>query len=201
MLGFLAGKAPVPQESIKLLGATLADDPETLNNRANSYLAEGKIQAAIDCFRRVAELRPSQHKRISISAQRRNGWGTSKLRPIPIGARSTLQPDSPDLHCHLARVLLQSGALQPAAELYQRALALDPKRYEIYNDLGVVLTNLGNFGAAIEAFRRSLRLNPRSAKTIASLGHLFECKGDLISAADAYRDAIKLDPQLVRRLC
>ena len=75
-------------------------------------------------------------------------------------------------------------------------MALDPKRYEIYNDLALVLTNLGNFGAAIEAFRRSLRLNPRSAKTIAGLGYLFECKGDLISASDAYRDAIKFDPQL-----
>jgi Tfp pilus assembly protein PilF len=108
-----------------------------------------------------------------------------------------LQADSPELHCHLARVLYRSGSLQPAAELYQRALILDPHRYEIYNDLGLVLTDLGSFGAAIEAFKRSLRLNPRSAKTIASLGHLFESKGDLISAADAYRDAIKLDPNLI----
>jgi tetratricopeptide (TPR) repeat protein len=197
MLDFLAGKAPVPQESVKLLGATLADDPETLNNRANSYLAEGEFQSAIDCFRRVANIRPA-----SAQAYFHLGSAEERLGNLQAAANSyrravELQPDSPDLHCHLARVLLQSGALQPAAELYQRALALDPKRYEIYNDLGVVLTDLGNYGAAIEAFRRSLRLNPRSAKTIASLGHLFECKDDLISAADAYRDAIKLDPQLV----
>jgi len=197
MLNSLAGKSAPPHESLRLLGAALADDPETLTNRGNSFLAEGKIQSAIDCFRRVADLRPS-------SAQACFHLGTAEERLGNLEAAGNyyrralaLQPDSPELHCHLARILLQTGNLQAAAELYQRALALDPKRYEIYNDLGVVLTNLGNFGAALEAFRRSLRLNPRSAKTIASLGHLFESKGDLISAADAYRDAIKLDPQLV----
>ena len=195
MLDSLAGKTP--HESLQLLGATLADDPETLTNRGNSFLIEGKIQAAIDCFRRVADLRPT-----SAQAYFHLGGAEERLGNFEAAGNSyrralSLQPDSPELHCHLARILLQSGNLQAAAELYQRALALDPKRYEIYNDLGVVLTNLGNFGAALEAFRRSLRLNPRSAKTIASLGHLFESKGDLISAADAYRDAIKLDPQLV----
>ena len=196
MLDSLAGKSPAPHESLKLLGATLADDPETLAHRGNSFLAEGKIQSAIDCFRRVADLRPTSaqaHFHLGTAEERLGNFeaaGNSYRRAL------ALQPDSPELHCHLARILLQSGNLSAAAELYQRALALDPKRYEIYNDLGVVLTNLGNFGAALEAFRRSLRLNPRSAKTIASLGHLFEAKGDLISAADAYRDAIKLDPQL-----
>ena len=197
MLDFLAGKAPPPQESIKLLGATLADDPETLNNRANSYAAEGKVQSAIECFRRVVALRPA-----SAEAHFNLGSAEERLGNLQAAADSyrravALKPDSPDLHCHLARVLYQSGSLDPAVELYQRALALDPKRYEIYNDLGLVLTNLGNFGAAIDAFRRSLRLNPRCAKTIAGLGYLFERKGDLISAADAYRDAIKLDPQLI----
>ena len=93
-------------------------------------------------------------------------------------------------------MLYQGGALTAAAQMYQRALAFGPARYEIWNDLGLVLTNLGNFAGAIEAFRRSLKINPHSAKTIAGLGYLFECKGDLASAADAYRDAIKLDPSL-----
>ncbi|MGD0225747.1 MAG: tetratricopeptide repeat protein [Terriglobia bacterium] len=197
MSRLLGGEAGSPQEWLRSLSATLADDPPTLSNRAGSFLAEGKIQPAIDCFKRVVELQPD-----SAHAHHQLGEAQERLGDLQAAANSyqralVLQPDSPDHYCHLARVLLQGGALQPAAELYQRASALDPKRYEIYNDLGVVLTDLGNFGAAIEAFRRSLRLNPRSAKTIASLGHLFERKGDLISAADAYRDAIKLDPTLI----
>ncbi len=188
-------KVPV-QESIPSLSAALADDADALNKQASSHLAEGRIQQAISCLRRVAELRPN-------SAQAHLHLGEVQERAEDLKAAQAsyqravaLQPDSPDLHCHLARVLYQSGSLELAAEWYQRAVALDPKRYEVYNDLGLVLTNLGNYGAAIESFRRSLRLNPRSAKTIASLGYLFECKGDLISASGAYRDAIKLDPQL-----
>ena len=197
MSRLLEAKAGPAQELIPSLSATFADDPGTLNNRASSYLAEGKIQPAIDCFRRVVELRPE-----SAQAHQHLGAAQERLGDLQAAANSyqravALQPDSPELHCHLARVLYQGGALQLAAEWYQRALALDPKRYEVYNDLGLVLTSLGNFGAAVEAFRRSLRLNPRSAKTMASLGYLFECKDDLISAADAYREAIKLDPQLL----
>ena len=192
----LEAKAGSSQGSIPPLGATLADDPSTLNNRAAAYLAEGKIQLAIDCLRRVVELRPE-----SAQAHQRLGEAQERFGDLQSAASSyqralALQPDSPELHCHLARVLFQSGALQPAVELYQRALVLDPKRFDIYNDLGLVLTKLGNYGAAVEAFRRSLRLNPRSAKTMAGIGYHFECKGDLISAADAYRDAIKTEPGL-----
>ena len=194
VLGAQAGAAP---ESIPSLSATLTDDAGTLNNRAASYIAEGKIQPAIDCLRRVVELRPE-----SAQAHHHLGEALERLGDLQAAANSyqravALQPDSPELHCHLARVLFRGGALQPAAELYQRALVLDPKRYDIYNDLGLVLTQLGNFGAAVEAFRRSLRLNPRSAKTLASIGYLFECKGDLLSAADAYREAIKVEPKLL----
>ena len=192
----LEAKAGPGQGTIPSLHATLSDDPNLLNNHAAAHLAEGKIQAAIDCLRRVAELRPE-----SAQAHQHLGEAQERFGDLQAAANSyqravALGPDSPDLHCHLARVLFQSGALRPAVELYQRAVVLDPKRYDIYNDLGLVLTKLGNYGAAIEAFRRSLRLNPHSAKTLASIGYHFECKGDLISAAEAYRDAIKTEPGL-----
>jgi tetratricopeptide (TPR) repeat protein len=193
----LAANVGPTRASVHSLTAALAEDPVALNNRAASYLAEGKTQEAIDCFRRVVELRPESaqaHQHLGAAQERR---GDLQAAVNSYQRAVALQPDSSELHCHLARVLYQSGALQAAAELYQRALILDPNRYEIYNDLGLVLTNLGNFGAAVEAFRRSLRLNPQSAKTIASLGYMFERKGDLVSAADAYRDAVKLDPNLL----
>jgi len=196
MLQSLRAEAGPANYSIQSLSATVTGDLYALNNLANSYLADGKIQSATDCFRRVVELRPSA------SAHQQLGEAQERLGDLQAAVDSyrsalALKPDSADLHCHLARVLYQGGALQPAAELYRRALVLDPKRHEIYSDLGLVLTNLGNFAPALEAFRRSLVANPRSAKTIAGLGHLFECKGDLISAADAYRDAIKLAPRLL----
>lgn len=174
-----------------------SNDSDTLSNRARLYLAEGRIPQAIDCFRRVVQLRPE-----SAEAHYHLGDAQERLGDFQAAAGSyhravALQPDSPELYCHLARVLYRGGALQPATEVYKRALALDPKRYDVYNDFGLVLTDMGDFGAAIEAFRRALILKPGSAKTIASLGYLFECKGDLISAADAYRDAIKLDPKLL----
>ena len=196
MLESLRAETGPANYSIQSASATVTGDLDALNNRANSYLAEGKIQSAIDSCRRVVELCPSApaHQQLGEAQER---FGDLQAAVDSYRSALALKPDSPDLHCHLARVLYQGGALQPAAELYRRALVLDPKRHEIYSDLGLVLTNLGNFAPALEAFRRSLIANPRSAKTIAGLGHLFECKGDLLSAADAYRDAIKLAPKLL----
>ncbi len=184
------------QELLPPSSSNLGADPATLAARAGEFLAEGKNQLAIDCLRRLTELRPD-----SLQAHLRLGEVLERTEDFKGAAKSyqralDLQPASADLHCHLARALFRGGAPREAAELYQRALAIDPKRYDIYNDLGLMLTNVGNFGAAIEAFKRSLRLNPKCAKTIAGLGYLFENKGDFISASEAYRDAIKLDPAL-----
>jgi tetratricopeptide (TPR) repeat protein len=197
MLRLLEAKAGPVQELNPSLNANVADDPCTLYSRANSYLAEGRIQQAIDCLRRAAELRPESAQAHQYLGAAQERFGDLQAAVNSYQRAVALQPDSPELHCHLARVLYQGGALQAAAELDRRALALDPKRYETYNDLGLVLTNLGNFEAAVEAFRRSLRLNPRSAKTMAGIGYLYERKGDLLSAADGYREALKVDPELL----
>ncbi len=178
------------------LSASLTGDPDALNNRARAHLANGETQAAIDCLRRVTELRPDSAQAHHHLAEVQERFGDFAAAAEAYGRAVALKPDSPESYCHLARVLSRGGALEAAAELYQRALALDPKNYGIYSDLGLVLTNLGNFGAAIQAFRRSLILKPDSARTRAALGYLFERKGDLVSAADAYRDAIKHDPNL-----
>jgi Flp pilus assembly protein TadD len=192
----LGAKPGSKHESIQALSATLSEDPDALTNRARSYLVEGKIQPAIDCLRRLVELRPE-----SAESHRHLGEAQERLGDLPAATDSyrraaTLHPSSAELHCHLARVLYRGGAPQPAAEVYQRALTLNPQSYEICNDLGLVLSDLGNFGAATQAFRRSLILKPGCAKTIAGLGYMFERKGDPVSAADAYREAVKLDPNL-----
>jgi len=192
----LGAKPGSKHESIQALTAALSEDLDALTNRARSYLVEGKVQSAIDCLRRLVELRPE-----SAESHRLLGEAQERLGDLPAAADSyrraaTLHPSSAELHCHLARVLYRGGALQPAAEVYQRALTLNPQSYEICNDLGLVLSDLGNFGAATQAFRRSLILKPGGAKTIAGLGYMFERKGDPVSAADAYRDAVKLDPNL-----
>ncbi len=184
------------QEALPPANSYLDADPATLAARTAEFLAKGKNQPAIDCLRRLTELRPD-----SVQAHLQLGEVLERTEDFKAAAKSyqralDLQPGSADLHCYLARALFRSGAPREAAELYQRALAIDSQRYDIYNDLGLMLTNVGNFGAAIEAFKRSLRLNPQCAKTIAGLGYLFESKGDFISASEAYRDAIKLDPTL-----
>jgi tetratricopeptide (TPR) repeat protein len=86
-------------------------------------------------------------------------------------------------------------------ERYERALAIDPARWDIHNGLGLALTDLGRYDEAEAVLQKGLSLQPDSAKICASLGYLFDCKGDLAAAAKAYRRALALDPTLVSPRC
>jgi tetratricopeptide (TPR) repeat protein len=88
-----------------------------------------------------------------------------------------------------------------AVKAYERALALDPSRYDIHNGLGLALTQLERYEAALNVLQQGLVIRPDSAKLYASLGYVLDCKGDLASAAEAYRRAIKLDATLVSLHC
>ena len=199
LLGLLARQAGQYEESIRLIGEALAlhpDDPEALNSLADSYLGQGQIQPAAQCFQRLAELLPQSadvHHRLGKSRERLGDWGgamESYRRAL------ALQPNSPALHSSLGRLQSKRGAFREAVESYSRALALDPHLHDICNQLGNALSDMGNWDGALEAYRRALALKPDSAETIYGLGYFFERQGNLAAAADSYRNALMLDPRL-----
>jgi Flp pilus assembly protein TadD len=187
------------EESLPLLEQALAlnpDDPDTLNNLADSHLGLDQNQPAVCYLRRRVELLPQ-----SAEAHHRLGCVQERMGDLEDAAQSyrralALEPDSPDRYSSLAKVQYRLGAYAEAAECCRRALALDPNRHDIYSLLGSVLTELGKDGAAVEALRRALALQPDSADAIFGLGYFFEKKGDLASAAEAFRKAFQLDPRM-----
>lgn len=199
LLGLLAQQAGQFQESIRLLGESLAlnpDDPDTLNSLADSYIGQGQIQPASHCLQRLAELRPQSaetHHRLGKSQEQLGEW---EAATASYQRALALQPDSPDLYGSLAMLQYKQEAFAEAVESCRRALALDPNRDEIYTQLGNALTDLGNYGAAVETLRHALALKPDSPHAVFGLGYFFERKGDLASAKDAYQNALKLNPQL-----
>jgi tetratricopeptide (TPR) repeat protein len=74
----------------------------------------------------------------------------------------------------------------------RRALALEPRRAEIWNLLGVQLRILGRFPDAVAAFRRARELDPMSRHYSYQVAHAFRCAGQPDSALAALRTAIAL---------
>ena len=86
-------------------------------------------------------------------------------------------------------------ALDEAAALLQRAIALDAGDAGAHNDLGNVLQATGRVDAALAAYRRAIEIDPERAQTHVNLGQALRAKGDLDGAAEALRRAAALRPE------
>lgn len=83
-----------------------------------------------------------------------------------------------------------------AAQAYQAALELAPKKVGIWVQLGHARKEAGDLDGAGEAYRRSLSLDPNIADTHLQLGHLLKMQSRTGEAAECYIRAAELDPSL-----
>ena len=104
------------------------------------------------------------------------------------------RPDHRDALKAAALVSFRLDAVDEAAMLLRRAVALDDGDAGAHNDLGNVLQAAGRVDAAIAAYRRAVELEPERAETHLNLGQALRAKGDLDGAAKALSRAVALRP-------
>jgi len=78
--------------------------------------------------------------------------------------------------------LIEEGAFDEAAGMFQRLLADDDKNAKAHYYLGLCRENLGDTAAAIESYRRAIGLDPNLAEAHNNLGNLLLATGDLAEA-------------------
>jgi TolB-like protein/Tfp pilus assembly protein PilF len=85
------------------------------------------------------------------------------------------------------------GQLQPAVDLFRKAIATDPLRPDFYANLAIVLLAQGQLDAAEQAIRKALALQPDYPQIYMNLAQIDILRGN---AAAAARDARQeTDPQ------
>jgi tetratricopeptide (TPR) repeat protein len=110
---------------------------------------------------------------------------------------AALELDAENLSALLgrARILINSGQLDAAQPLLQRALNLNPSS-EAHAMLGEVALRGGHFAEAITHLNAALELEPRSAVALAARARAKQRSGDLGGAAQDFDRAIYLDGNL-----
>jgi len=88
----------------------------------------------------------------------------------------------------------RAGNFRGAAQLYQRATAVNPRHAGSYAGLGNARMQLRDFRGAVQAFTRAVQLNPRSSGFLTSLGHAHAASGNRAAARQAYQRAIAINP-------
>lgn len=103
-----------------------------------------------------------------------------------------LNPQQPDLHRELARVLTKSSQLEAAAQSWFQAfrLAPDEATAEQHFNLGNNLVKQGQLEQAKVCYQQAIRLNPEYAEAYEALGHVLQQQNASVAAAEAYRKAL-----------
>ena len=105
-----------------------------------------------------------------------------------------VRPDHLEALKACALVAFRLDAVDEAATLLHRAVALDEGDGGAHNDLGNVLQAAGRLDAAIAAYRRAVALDPERAEAHGNLGQALRVRGDLDGAAEALGRAAQLRP-------
>ncbi|HMA48691.1 MAG TPA: tetratricopeptide repeat-containing glycosyltransferase family protein [Magnetospirillaceae bacterium] len=90
--------------------------------------------------------------------------------------------------------LYRQGQLHAAADLYRRALELDPAHADALANLGCALRDLGNLDEAVLTLCAALELKPRGGEIYSNLGNALKDMGRLTEAEAACRAAVALMP-------
>ena len=116
----------------------------------------------------------------------------------------------PDLEEQAAYFLYLGGAaeekknFEAAAIFYQRALALEPMKLEVWyfahNNLGFSLNQLGRFSDGETFCRDAIRIDPSRPNGHKNLGLALVGQGQFAAAANAYIAAINAQPADTRSL-
>jgi len=93
-----------------------------------------------------------------------------------------LEPDHPDAHVNLGRLLHEQGELADAEVHYRAAAAADPIGGRARYNLGVVLEDQGHSEKAMKAYREALRVDADLATAHFNLSRLHEARGDAAEA-------------------
>ena len=112
------------------------------------------------------------------------GYRLAQVDNDPVGAlvefkrAYALAPNDGSAMSFLALGLSNLGQLQPAVELYRKAIATDPLRPDFYAGLAGILLSQGHLGAAEQATRQALALQPDYPGLYTNLAEIDILRGD-----------------------
>jgi tetratricopeptide (TPR) repeat protein len=99
---------------------------------------------------------------------------------------------------NLGGILLARGELEPAAELFERALRVKPDYEEGFDNLGQVRQRQGRLDEAIGFYREALRCEPKFANAHNNLGIVLAQQGKIAEAYDEFAAAVADKPTFAK---
>ncbi|MBN2582888.1 MAG: tetratricopeptide repeat protein [Planctomycetes bacterium] len=197
-------------DAVRLYREALAIEPGNLTARsglAQALARGGQWEAAIEEFEGVLADEPAFQEALT-------NYGLVLLmrgqydRAIDVLHRALENdPQDADALCNLGTTLSQAGGRWvEAAEAFERALKLEPRKLEAYVGLAEVAEKQGRYRTAVPHWRKVVELQPQSAVALFRLSRAQAEAGDTAAAIEGLQRVLQMSPghtgarQLLKRL-
>jgi tetratricopeptide (TPR) repeat protein len=166
----------------------------------------GELDTAIECYEKAIALAPQlgvAHGNLANAlvqrAQRDAAADPAAAVTDAVLAASQkavdLAPDDAQVLYNHGLLLYRAGFLPPAAEFYNRSLALNTTDLQCCLDLGQVLVELNRTREAISAYEKWLQLNTPHESVLMELGEQLVAVGRIEQAIGVAQQLVQLSPE------
>jgi tetratricopeptide (TPR) repeat protein len=154
----------------------------------------GRLDLAIDCYRRALHRRPDFAEALTNLGAALGQQGQADDAVVAHRQSLAVQQDFPEAHSNLGAALWDLGQVDAAIESYQRAIALRPDFADAINNLGAACSEQERLDEARACYERALDLRPDFVAALNNLGMLERQSLRLDAAIDCHRRAVALAP-------
>src|ERR1043166_3385299 len=169
-------------------------DATELLGVGTKLLEEGRPDAAILCYRRAHELKPTDEEacfNLGV-AHARLGQAADAERYYREALK--LFPDYVEAHINLGNLLTRQKRYDEALTEFNAALKLSPEDASAHNNLGRVLAQRGEPVEAVKHFAEAARLDTNYVEARFNLGTAHLTLGQTNDAIAAFQEVLRLRP-------
>jgi tetratricopeptide (TPR) repeat protein len=172
---------------------------EAYYSLGKALMQKGRIQEALAPLQRAVSLDPNSghaHYQLGLALSRTNQTEEGKLeldKGLKLIADDERNRKANALEAQ-AKLELEKGQTQPAAEDFKAVVQLLPDYAEGHLMLAEALAKLSDLEGSIREFQRTLELQPNLYAADIGLGQVLKKKGNLADAQVAFEAAIRLRP-------
>jgi tetratricopeptide (TPR) repeat protein len=172
---------------------------EQLNQQAEVYLAQGKLDEAESVCLKAIQIQPNSadsYKNLGTTLQRK---GKIKEAQQSYLKAIKINPNFAAAYANLGSLYGQQRQWEAAIASYQRAININPKFAGAYRNLAKVWTQLKRTAEATDCWYLAWSLEPEkfSAVECVNLGNALVQQREMTRAIACYRYALELNPNLV----
>jgi tetratricopeptide (TPR) repeat protein len=174
---------------------------DALLQRAMALHQSGRLQEAIETYEKVVATNPLAAGVLNLLGIARFQSGDLPKAATALRRALTLNPELPNAHYNLGRVLQGLRQHNDALVQYELALSRAPHDAAIASNIGTVLAALGRHEEALRAYRGAVAANPKHWEAWLNLANGETALARYSRAAAAFSRAIELRPNHVEGLC